>query len=311
MGVPIAVRGLSIAGALAVLALVLFPAAQLVTEDPILAAGGLIAGLPFLAFLGWVALAPDHADRRLRAIGIDLHNGRHVFGVAIHIVFLWIVFAGTILQTGRALSQFLETGQHPAAGQQLGDVGIVISLVLSLILFGLAAVTWLWLVDDLGIREMIEDLRLRLDELPRGVVYGLLATVAGFIILAAVNLTLQQLGIEPSNPQADAIANALSPWSAVLVAALAGLGEEIYFRGFLLDRVGNLAQASLFAVVHATYLTAFQVLLPFALGLAFGWLVRKTSLWTAIVSHTSFNAVMLLVQIYARENGELALMGLL
>lgn len=307
MGVPIAARGISLAGTLALLAFVIVPAGMTATEDPVIAAAGLLAGLPFLAVLVWIGVAPSHADRQLDRLGVDLSEPRHIAGVAIHLAFAWIVFGLTIIRTGQALSTYLETGQHPAAGQELGDIGLVINLVLALILFVVAAATWLWLIDDLDLRQMVDELRMNPGDLPRGAVYGVLATLAGFIILAGLSFAMQQLGIEPSNPQADAIASALSPWSAVAVAALAGLGEEIYFRGFLLDRVGNLAQASLFAMVHATYLTAFQVLLPFALGLAFGWLVRKTNLWTAIVSHTTFNAVMLFIQIYANENGGLAL----
>jgi membrane protease YdiL (CAAX protease family) len=304
---PVAARGLSIAGALAVLALVIVPAVDTLIDDPITAIGGLAAGLPFLVFLTWIAVAPDHADDQMTRIGVDLSEPRHLVGLAIHVAFAWIVFAGTIIRTTEALSVYLETGQHPAASREFGGAGIVFGLVLSLILFVVAAVTWLWLVDDRDLDGMVEELRLELDGLPRGVVWGVLATLAGFVILAGVSFVLQQLGVQPDNPQADAIANALSPWSAVLVAALAGMGEELYFRGFLLDRVGNLAQAGLFAIVHATYLTAFQVILPFARGLAVGWLVRKTNLWTAIISHTLFNAVMLLVAIYASESGGLAL----
>jgi membrane protease YdiL (CAAX protease family) len=310
VGVPIAARGLSLAGAIAIVALVVVPAVSAIGSSPWVAAAGFIAGLPFLAVLTWIAATPDHADRKLSRLGLDLTKGRHLVALAIHLAFAWIVFGMTIIQTGQALSRYLATGQHPATGQELGGIGIVLQLVLSLILFVVAALSWLWLVDGLDLKGIVDEMRMDLDDFPSGAVYGVLATLAGFVVLAGLSFAMQQLGIEPSNPQAEAIADALSWETALVVAAMAGLGEEIYFRGFLLDRVGNLAQASLFAIVHATYLTAFQVLLPFALGLAFGWLVRKTNLWTAIVSHTTFNAVMLLAQIYAGEDGGLAILAL-
>lgn len=278
------------------------------TSEPIIAGSQLLVGVPFLALFAWVAAWPDHADRVIRGrFGIDLSDGSVLTGVLIHVVFIYLVFGGTLLSTGQALAEFIETDQHPALGSSLTGQGVVLNLVLNLVLFVVAAVTWLLLVTQERGREILGALRLRLDELPRGIVAGVLMTVVGVVVLAGLGYGLEQLGLSPENPQADAIANALTPMTAVAVAALAGLGEEIYFRGFLLPRTGNLVQATLFGLLHATYLTAFQVILPFLLGLAFGWLVRKTSLWAAIVSHTTFNAVMLLGSIYADELAEIVM----
>lgn len=283
------------------------PALADLATAPIPAAGRLIAGAPFLAVLAWVAVWPDHADRTLKeSFGLDLSDASVLTGVVIHLVFAFLVFGGTLIQTAQGLSQLLATGEHPANAVPLSDQQIVTNLVLNLVLFVLAAVTWLVLVTKVRGREILAELRLQLRKIPRGIVAGVLMTIAGIVVLAMFSYALQQAGIAPENPQADAIANALTPATAILVAALAGLGEEVYFRGFLLPRLGNLSQAVLFGALHATYLTPFQVILPFALGLAFGWLVRKTSLWAAIVSHTTFNAVMLLGSIYAEELATLA-----
>jgi membrane protease YdiL (CAAX protease family) len=307
VGVPIAARGLSLAAALAVVALVLVPSVGAFGEDNIVAASGLLAGVPMLAFLAWIALAPDHADDTLDRVGLDLSQPRHLVGLGVHLAFVWVVFGwSAILQTARRLSQFLATGEHPAVADQIGSTELVVSLLGSLVLFVVAALTWLWLVEELDLGEIVDELRVQIDELPSGIVYGALMTIGVLVAIAGLGFVFQQLGIEPKNPQAEAMADALSWQSALLVAALAGLGEEIYFRGFLLDRVGNLGQAVLFGIVHASYLTAFQVLLPFALGLAFGWLVRRSNLWAAIVSHASFNAVMLLGQIYQDELADMA-----
>jgi membrane protease YdiL (CAAX protease family) len=57
----------------------------------------------------------------------------------------------------------------------------------------------------------------------------------------------------------------------------------------------------LFGLIHATYLTPFQVILPTALGLAFGVLRNRVNLWAPVAAHTLFNAVMLLSTIYGEE----------
>lgn len=307
MTLPTAVRALSVLlGAIVAVLQVGSGLAQL-TSDPIVAAGQLVLGVPFLVLFTWVAAWPDHADRTLRRrFDIDLSDGRTVAGVLVHVVFAYLVFGGTLLATSRGLATLLETGEHPALGSSLTGAGVVGSLVINLVLFALAAVTWILLVDDVRGADLLAALRLEPDKLPRGLVAGVLTTVAGLVVLAGLGYALQQAGISPDNPQADAIAEALTPATAVVVAALAGLGEEIYFRGFLLPRTGNVVQATLFGALHATYLTPFQVILPLALGLVFGWLVRKTSLWAAIVSHATFNGVMLLSSIYADELARVA-----
>jgi len=269
---------------------------------PVLAAGQAFVGLALATITGWAAVLPERTHRSLLdGYDINLSDTRTLLGVLAHLVFGTIVFAGTVLSTARGFSALRRTGRHPAESSVLSGDAIVISLLISLVLFVLAAVTWLVLVRDKSPRECVRDLRLDLVDLPVGLVAGILTTLAILVVLGGVNFALQQLGVQPSNPQADAISNALSPVSAIAVALLAATGEEVYFRGFLLPRTGNAVQGVLFGLIHASYLTPMQVLLPLVFGLVLGYLTRKTSLWAAIASHASFNAIMLLGAIYADE----------
>lgn len=300
--VPTATRVLSaILGGIVAL-LQLGPGLRDLTSDPIVATTRLLVGIPFVLVFVWVAAWPEHAGSTLRErFDVDLRDTGTVAGVLVHVVFVYLVFGGTLLATGRGLSELIATGEHPVAATELTGQSVVTNLVLNLVLFLVATLTWLMLVDGDQGSEILEALRLEPDRLPRGLVAGVLMTAAVLVGMAGLGYGLQQIGYTPRNPQADAIAEALTPATAVLVAVLAGLGEEIYFRGFLLPRTGNLAQATLFGLLHATYLTPFQVILPFVLGLAFGWLTRRSGLWGAIVAHTSFNAIMLLTSIYAGD----------
>lgn len=271
-------------------------------DVPILGVTQLVVGALFVGVFVWVAAWPDHADGVLRERwGWDLSDGRTFGGVLIHVVFVYLIFAGTVLETARGLSQLLETGQHPIGELTLTDQQIVLNLVLNFVLFSVAAVTWLMLVNKHGVRGVVDALRLRWEGFPKGIVVGALAAVGAILVFGAFVFALQYLGYQPRNPQAEAITEVLTLETALLVALLASLGEEVYFRGFLLERVGNWGQAALFALVHATYLVPLQVVLPFALGLLFGWLTRRTSLWSVIVAHFGFNAIMLVGALYGDE----------
>jgi len=93
----------------------------------------------------------------------------------------------------------------------------------------------------------------------------------------------------------------------------ATLVEEIFFRGFLLNKFwqatgfwqANLASSSLFALVHfpgwfvldrAMPLVAADALGLVVFGMVFGWAMKKTgSLWTAYILHALNNLLVVVV----------------
>ncbi|HUR68606.1 MAG TPA: CPBP family intramembrane glutamic endopeptidase [Candidatus Thermoplasmatota archaeon] len=85
----------------------------------------------------------------------------------------------------------------------------------------------------------------------------------------------------------------------VLVSGMAGLTEEILFRGVLLTRLGRvmpfwaaaLAQAIFFGLIHAGYGTWTHVVAPFAFGLGMAWVARVLGIVPAILLHAQVNIV--------------------
>lgn len=85
----------------------------------------------------------------------------------------------------------------------------------------------------------------------------------------------------------------------VLVSGMAGLTEEILFRGILLSRLARLmplglaalAQALFFGLIHAGYGTWTHVLAPFAFGLGMAWVARTLGILPAILLHAQVNVV--------------------
>lgn len=85
----------------------------------------------------------------------------------------------------------------------------------------------------------------------------------------------------------------------VLVSGMAGLTEELLFRGILLTRlarvtpigVAALAQALFFGFIHAGYGTWTHVLAPFAFGLGMAWVARTLGILPAILLHAQVNIV--------------------
>ena len=85
-------------------------------------------------------------------------------------------------------------------------------------------------------------------------------------------------------------------WWTVVTSVTAGVGEEIYFRGFLFKRLDRLSRPVLqlatslaFAVRH---LSPVMLLHTFLMGLVFGWIYLRTKrLFPVILGHILVDVV--------------------
>lgn len=122
------------------------------------------------------------------------------------------------------------------------------------------------------------------------------ASLVSALVLQAIaaisHQDLEAVARSQESPQTDAIIANSSVGLGVLLAVSAGIGEEVLFRGILQKRLGWWGQAIPFALMHYAYGTVSQILVPLALGLVFGYLVkRRGSLWIPIAAHTMFNLI--------------------
>lgn len=130
-----------------------------------------------------------------------------------------------------------------------------------------------------------------------------------YAVAGATSYALAKVGLAPDVSRLDFIKGNLPALLAMLAVSwtTAALGEEIVFRGFLLNRAAGLdvnvqdwvlivvvGQAVLFGLAHA-YQGVGGVILTGALGLALGILtyVAQGDLWPAIMVHGLINTVSL------------------
>src|SRR5438094_215085 len=91
---------------------------------------------------------------------------------------------------------------------------------------------------------------------------------------------------------------------AVVIFLATGLSEELIFRGILLRRAvealggrsGLLYVTAIFASLHIFFLSGFDLLFVFGVGLFYGFVALKTkNLWRVILSHSLGNVILYLV----------------
>ncbi|MDQ6883455.1 MAG: CPBP family intramembrane metalloprotease [Candidatus Dormibacteraeota bacterium] len=80
-----------------------------------------------------------------------------------------------------------------------------------------------------------------------------------------------------------------NPAAIIFLGLLAGVVEEIVFRGALMPRLGILVTALLFAALHTQYGITFASLEVFVLGVGLGWLRVRSGTLTCIVAHAGYD----------------------
>lgn len=84
-------------------------------------------------------------------------------------------------------------------------------------------------------------------------------------------------------------------WQAIVVSLVAGVTEELFFRGALQPRFGFLLTAILFTAVHVQYGLTPATLEVLGGALVLGWLRQRTNTSTCILLHVLYDIAGLLV----------------
>ncbi|MFT4039969.1 MAG: CPBP family intramembrane metalloprotease [Thermomicrobiales bacterium] len=133
----------------------------------------------------------------------------------------------------------------------------------------------------------------------RTIGYGLLGTVAAFVVAGVAGYIAQQL-----NPQLDESLNEIvdqltaqvqNPVGALILGASAGIGEEAFFRGALQPRFGMVIPSLLFTMLHGPQYGFNVALLGlFGVSMVLAVLRQRVNTTSAMIAHALFNAIQVL-----------------
>lgn len=83
------------------------------------------------------------------------------------------------------------------------------------------------------------------------------------------------------------------PLEIFLVSLMAGVGEEIFFRGLLMPVIGLVPSAILFALIHLQYGIGSGIVIVLFSGLLLGWLRQRYGTTYSIITHTAYDILAL------------------
>lgn len=185
------------------------------------------------------------------------------------------------------------------------------ALALSTLTSALAGllVAWLWLRSDRALAEAF-DLS-RPASWGRTIAMALGATAAIIAVMLAGSIAAGAAGFEgPDTGEIMELVRqgplSLLIWIVIVAWGSAAFGEELLWRGFLMDRLGRLPglrgramaviviQAVLFGLPHL-YQGWSGVLITGAIGLIFGWMRLRSggNLWPLVIAHGLVDTIML------------------
>jgi membrane protease YdiL (CAAX protease family) len=184
----------------------------------------------------------------------------------------------------------------------LGAIVILVSTQLALLL-----VAWLfvWLPRALSGLPMPGPDAARALRLGFG--WGLVAWFGSTVVIAAVAILLEAIGMPPPVQTAERAVALLDPVLVVLaVVVLAPIAEEVFFRGVVYNawlresgpRFAAIGSSLLFSVIHLSLVSLLPI---FLLGLALAWVYRRTgNLLAPIAMHATVNGISVALALLVR-----------
>ena len=129
--------------------------------------------------------------------------------------------------------------------------------------------------------------------------------LAGIVVFLAVGVGIDRLSQTLTPEVARRVSEASktvfgqfnTAGGVLFLAAVAGVAEELLFRGAMLPRFGLIFTSLLFAAAHTQYGITFASLEVFILGLGLGWLRLQAGTLACIVLHVGYDVAVGLIGI--------------
>jgi membrane protease YdiL (CAAX protease family) len=245
----------------------------------------------------------------------DARNPRHlaaVFLLAISIILLIVL----------PIFEYFQPFPSSSVNQNYsGTAGLIFEIYLVLfsllfVFFLMVAIPIIWyiLVNRLKIFESLHRMNLHSKGLGMAVLWGIVTVIAALALSVALDLVVAQvLGLDTTKLSNIPQLQEVYPLPVLLIIiTVQPIAEEIFFRGFILEKVSGLAgptigiivSAALFGIAHLSYGMGYTAVIAGGLGLVFAIaVVRTKNLYTSITAHIIVNVTAITLFLYGKSIG--------
>jgi len=244
----------------------------------------------------------------------NIRKPAHILALLMILVSIFVILILPILSYVQVLpSTQSQEYQNIAENLELiSEIFILIfQLIISLVLFILIPIFWYMLVNNKKFKQALIKMRLKFENIDRAFLWAILAVIAMYSISFVIVAILEASGTDVSDlSNIPDIEQIFSPSVIFLLIAIMPIAEEIFFRGFLLDKINDYAgknvaifsTAFLFGIAHFSYGKIYPVIFPMIMGVLLAYIVFKTkNLFASIIAHIIYNVVVFMLYILAKS----------
>ncbi len=185
------------------------------------------------------------------------------------------------------------------------------TLIFVFFTFIIIPIVWYLLVNNLAFKKALHKMRLKLENIDVAFLWGILSAILIFIVFTAIEFLLIALGYNlEDQSNIDVLDKLYSPIMLFFLVTVQPIGEEVFFRGFLLEKLEGFAgknlaiicSAILFGVAHMSYGMLYPVVFAVIIGFVLAYIVIKTNnLYSAIIAHIVINSASYVLYILAKS----------
>lgn len=188
---------------------------------------------------------------------------------------------------------------------------ILIGQIIAILIFIGTPLIWYLFVNRYSLRKMFSSLKLQRENIDSAFLWGIVAAVVMLGIVFVIGILLYVAGVDQSNlSNIEDLATNLSVASMIFIIIFQSISEEIFFRGFLLEKIESAAgtniaifiTAVLFGLAHMSYGKIYPTIMPIIMGILLGYIVVKTkNLVSAITAHMAFNFISFILYLFVQS----------
>lgn len=201
-------------------------------------------------------------------------------------------------------TQSVQTQQVSESIRALSQV-ILLVIQLGFVFCLMVAIPFLWyvFVNKCSLKEIFSRIKFKLENIDSAFLWGILAAIIIFILIFVIESILIAGGQNSQDLSNIPDLESLFSWPALFfLVTVQPVAEEIFFRGFLFDKIEKFAGGAiaiiitsvLFGLAHLSYGKIFPVVMPIFMGMILGYIVYRTkNLYSSIIAHIIFNVTAL------------------
>ena len=244
----------------------------------------------------------------------NIKKPAHIFAL-ITVIITFLVFMIIPVLSYFGVSSSTQTDQISVPSGSFGMIFEIIVLLFQtaivILLFIIIPVLWYLIVNKFTLKETLYRLKLRIHEIDIAFLWGVITAIVALVIIVVIGALLMSLGLDLTDASnIPELEQYFSLSSMFFLIAFQPIAEEIFFRGFLLEKIDALigektaiiTTAILFGIAHLSVGNIYPAFMTGMIGVLLAFLVIKTkNLYSSITAHIIFNLVSFSVYIFAKS----------